>query len=86
MKRDNFKFLAAMTMTLILAGLVIYSAWQRDLRLAQGPVVDLNRIQELVQQGQLSLHEAEFYEEVKEKKEKKDLNTESPARQSRNQK
>jgi hypothetical protein len=68
MKKDNFKFLAAMAMTLILAGLVIYSSWQRDLRLAQGPVVDVKRIQELVAKGQLSLHEAEFYEEVKDKK------------------
>ena len=68
MKKDNFKFLAAMMLTLILATLVIYSSWQRDLRLAQGPVVDVKRIQELVAKGQLSLHEAEFYEEVKDKK------------------
>jgi hypothetical protein len=71
MKNDNYKFLAAMIMTLILAGLVIYSGWQRDLRLSRGPVVDLQRIQELVAKGQLSRHEAEFYEEVKDKKEKK---------------
>jgi hypothetical protein len=68
MKQGNFKFLAAMTMTLILAALVIHSSWQRDLRLAQGPVVDVKRIQELVAKGQLSLHPAEFYEEVKDKK------------------
>jgi len=68
MKRDDFKFLTGIVVTLVFAALVIYTSWQRDLRLAQGPVVDLKRIQELVAQGQLSLHEAEFYEEVQEKK------------------
>jgi len=67
LKKDDIKFLSAILLTLLLAVLVIYTSWQRDLRLAQGPVVDLKRIQELVAQGQLSLREAEFYEEVKEK-------------------
>lgn len=66
MKRDDVKFLTALVLTVVLAGGVIYAGWRRDLRLAQGPVVDVGRIQELVQQGRLSLQEAEFYERMEQ--------------------
>ena len=64
MKPDDRKFLSALLATLLLAGLVVYASWQRDLRLSRGPVVDVERIHALVEQGRLSLREAEFYEPV----------------------
>lgn len=63
-KPDDRKFLAALLAVLLMAGGVVYSAYQRDLRLARGPVVDLERIQALVEAGKLTLHEAEWYEPV----------------------
>jgi hypothetical protein len=66
MRADDFKFLASFAATIILAGVVIYSAYLRDLRTAAGPTVDLERIEAVEKQGVISLREASHWEPVEE--------------------
>ena len=66
MGKDDFKFFGAVGATLILAAFLIYSTYTRDLQLSAGPTVDLTKIEKLVQEGRLTLHEASHWEAVEE--------------------
>jgi hypothetical protein len=64
MEKDGAKFIFSLVLTLLLSALVIFSGYSRDQRQAMTNRVDLKRIQSLVEQGQLSFEEAEFYEVI----------------------
>jgi hypothetical protein len=66
MKRDDWKVILAMVVTLFLAGAVVYRAHQREPVTAGGEKVDLPRIERLAGEGVLSLHPADYWEPAEE--------------------
>jgi hypothetical protein len=62
MGKDGARFIAAVVITIILGALVVFSGYRRDMRTAMGERVDMEKIQSLVEEGQLSFKEAEFWE------------------------
>jgi len=67
-KRDDKKFILALFVTLVLGLLMVLHEHRLARATGQGEPVDLQQIRELVQEGRLSFHPAEFYRELGEEK------------------
>ena len=66
MKRDDWKFILALAVTLFLAGAVVYRGRLRAPVTAGGEKVDLPRIEALAGEGVLSLHPADYWAPAEE--------------------
>ncbi len=65
MSRDDTKFIAALLITAALAVLVVLGQYRGRPATGGGRLVDMEHIMQKVDEGRLSLHPAEFYQEVR---------------------
>jgi hypothetical protein len=68
LKKDDVKFIVAVILTAVISMLVIFSLDRKVSGEMAGSRVDIDKINNMVEKGTISIHDASHWEKVRERK------------------